>query len=315
MRLLRDVRNLLGNYLLKSGIYHYYRGEYKRAVGYLGRMLEPQEGADGVDTQMARYYLTQTCIASAEQHEEAGRPEAAVREYRQALVHSPGYADLHHRIGRLLQQMGRPSEAADSYRAALAINGDFLDARLSLAFALLGMGNSAEALKEFQGTRDLAQRAVEEPFVRGREALIAGQHEEAEECMREAFLRRPHQFTHFFRLGLQALQRERYEEAVEALRSACDSQCGFPDAHNTFGVALAESGQPAAAVAQFRRALRCNPDYVVARLNLAHTLLGLGHALEAEQEVRAVLRAEPQNAAGRALLQALEGRRRLVAGR
>jgi tetratricopeptide (TPR) repeat protein len=315
MRLLRDVRNLLGNYLLKSGIYHYYRGEYKRAVAYLERMLEPSEGARGVDAQMARYYLTQTCIASAEEHEEAGRPEAAVRDYRQALAHSPGYADLHHRIGRLLQRLGRAAEAAESYRAALAINGDFLDARLSLAFALLATGSPAEALKEFERSRDLALRAVEEPFVRGREALIAGQHEEAEECMREAFLRRPHQFAHYFRLGLQALQRERYEEAVEDLQRACEAQCGFPDALNTLGVALAESGQAAAAVAQFRRALRCNPDYVVARLNLAHTLLSLGHALEAEQEVRAVLRAEPENAAARALQQALAGRRRVGAGR
>ena len=29
MRLLKEVHNLMGNYHLKSGIYHYYRTEYK----------------------------------------------------------------------------------------------------------------------------------------------------------------------------------------------------------------------------------------------------------------------------------------------
>lgn len=315
MRLLREVRNLLGNYHLKSGIYHYYRGEYKRAVSYLGRALEQDPRPDGVDAQMARYYLTQTRIAAAEEHESERRLDAAASEYRQALAYSPGYADLHHRIGRLLQQQGRLAEAAEAFRAALRINADFLDAQLSLAFALLAMGSSAEALKEFQQARELALRAVEEPFVRGREALIAGQREEAEECMREAFLRRPHQFAHHYGLGLQALQRERYEEAIGELERACESQSGFPDVYNTLGVALCEAGRMAAGVAQFRRALRSNPGYVVARLNLAFALSAGGQSLDAEQEVRAVLRAEPENAAARALLHALESRRRTVVGR
>jgi len=312
MRLLREVRNLLGNYHLKSGIYHYYRGEYKRAVSYLGRALEQDLRPNGVDAQMARYYLTQTRIAAAEEHEAAGRPDAAVSEYRQALGYSSGYADLHHRIGRLLQQQGRMAEAAEAFRSALAINGDFLDAHLWLAFVMLAMGSSAEALVEFQKARELALRAVEEPFVRGREALIAGNRDDAEECMREAFLRRPHQFAHHYRLGLQAMQRERYEEAIEHLQHACDSQSGFPDVHNTLGVALVEAGRVAAGIAQFRRALRCNSDYVVARLNMAFALATSGQSHEAEQEMRAVLRTEPENAAARALLRAIESRRRTL---
>jgi tetratricopeptide (TPR) repeat protein len=315
MRLLREVRNLLGNYHLKSGIYHYYRGEYKRAVAYLGRALEQETRPDGVDVEMARYYLTQTRIAAAEEHEAAGRWAAAEAEYREALQFSPGYADLHHRIGRLLEQQSRPAEALEAFRAALAINNDFLDARLSLAFALLRTGSASEALAEFQSTRELALRAVEEPFVRGREALIAGQVEEAEENMREAFLRRPHQFAHHYRLGLAALQRERYDEAIEELRQACDSQSGFPDVHNTLGVALCEAGQSSAGADEFRRALRCNPGYVVARLNLAYALAERGQTVQAETEVRAVLRHEPENAAARTLLSTLEARRRTVAGR
>ena len=33
MRLLKEIQNLMGNYHLKSGVYHYYRNEYPPAVG------------------------------------------------------------------------------------------------------------------------------------------------------------------------------------------------------------------------------------------------------------------------------------------
>ena len=40
MRLLREVRNLMGSYHVKSGIYHYYRNEFKQAVDNVKPALE-----------------------------------------------------------------------------------------------------------------------------------------------------------------------------------------------------------------------------------------------------------------------------------
>ncbi len=35
MRLLSEVRNYMGNYHVKSGVYHHYRREYSQAVSFL----------------------------------------------------------------------------------------------------------------------------------------------------------------------------------------------------------------------------------------------------------------------------------------
>ena len=39
MRLLKEIRTLMGNYHVKSGIYHYYRNEFKQAVDFFKKAL------------------------------------------------------------------------------------------------------------------------------------------------------------------------------------------------------------------------------------------------------------------------------------
>ena len=58
MRLLKEVRNLIGNYHLKSGIYHYYRNEFKQAVDFFRRALKDEPNLSDSDRRIARYYLT-----------------------------------------------------------------------------------------------------------------------------------------------------------------------------------------------------------------------------------------------------------------
>ncbi len=84
-RLLKSVRNLLGNYQLKSGLYHYYRGEAKQAIEFLTRVVQAPETPE-TDRRMAIYYLAQTHISAAEKSEEQSNLEAAVQGYRDALA-------------------------------------------------------------------------------------------------------------------------------------------------------------------------------------------------------------------------------------
>ena len=52
MRFLKSIRNLLGNYQLKSGIYHYDRGETVQALDYLTRALQASDSTES-DRRMA----------------------------------------------------------------------------------------------------------------------------------------------------------------------------------------------------------------------------------------------------------------------
>src|SRR5215467_11341791 len=101
MRLLKSVRSQLGNYHLKSGIYHFYRNEFKQAIEFFTKALQSPERLDEADLRMVRYYLTQTHITAGELAEEEGELERAIQCYEAALADSSDYPDLYFRIGLL----------------------------------------------------------------------------------------------------------------------------------------------------------------------------------------------------------------------
>jgi len=294
MRLLKSIRNLLGNYQLKSGLYHYYRGESKQAIEFLTRVLQAPETPES-DRRMAVYYLTQTHIAAAEKSEEARNVEAAVEGYREALKLAPDYPDIHFRMGGLYARFDLSLEAIECYRRAVALHRGYLEARVQLAFLLLQTGQKDEAIAEFKAARDLALRAVDEPFRKAEEALARGEGREGEEWMRETFLRRPESFTFHYRRALRALTEGKHEEAAEDFRLASLFNPNFADVHNYIGVAMGELERWNESVAAFRRALEANPEYPFARLNLAFALAEGGHDREAVEELRAILAREPNN--------------------
>ena len=304
MRLLKSIRNLLGNYQLKSGLYHYYRGESKQAIEFLTRVLQAAETPES-DRRMAIYYLTQTYIAAAEKSEDQQNLEAAVQGYRDALALTPDYPDIHFRMGALYARFGLSLEAIECYRRAAALHPGYLEARVQLAFVLLETGQKDEALKECTEARNLAVRAIDEPFKKVQEALARGDGRDAAEWMRETFLRRPESFGFHYRRALRFLTEGQYEKAVEDFRLAGHYNPSFADIHNYIGVALAELERWDESVAAFRRALEANPEYPFARLNLAFALSEGGHDKEAVEELRAILAREPNNEPALAKLQEL----------
>ena len=57
MRLLSEIRSRLGNYHIKSGMFHFYRGEYNQAMEYLEKALASGQLVAS-DESMARSYLS-----------------------------------------------------------------------------------------------------------------------------------------------------------------------------------------------------------------------------------------------------------------
>jgi len=73
-----------------------------------------------------------------------------------------------------------------------------------------------------------------------------------------------------------------YHGAVLLLEEAIAGGCGYADAFNLLGLALALVDRPLEALAAFDRAVAQNPRYVEAHLNRAVLLNGLGRTAEAE---------------------------------
>ena len=85
-------------------------------------------------------------------------------------------------------------------------------------------------------------------------------------------------------LARDYFERGMYAESAREIQEALAIHGDFPDLHHQLGVALSLSGERERAVGSFREALRLNPRYVEARLNLAIVLNDLGRYDEALRE-------------------------------
>ena len=296
MRALKAVRQHLRSYHLKSGVFHFYRGEHRPAADFLTRALN-EEGSSlsPADRRAALYYLVQTRIEAATEHESAGEMERAIEEYRSALEVMPRYPDVHVRLGDALARMHQTNQAIDHYRQALEINPLYVQACVRLGLVYLDDGqfdNAEEAFRQAEEARaDLARRCLEQAAA----ALGEGDPVTARELYQEAFFQDLSSFEQWISAGLDDLRAERWEDAVTKLREAAALRPRFADVHNYLGVALAEQGLLEESVTAFRRSVWINPGYLVAWLNLAFTCNELGRKEETWQALGKVLEREPEN--------------------
>ena len=305
MRLLREVRNLMGSYHVKSGIYHYYRNEFKQAVDFFTKALKDEPALGESDRRAARYYLTQTFIQSAEKQAAAGDLEGAVRDYVRATEVSPEFPDIRYSLGRTYEALGRTDEAIEEYRRAIASNGSYDHARTALAFCLLRAGRDEQAADAFAEVLDLRMRRLHDPYEKGLQRLREGMASEAEEFFREAFLSAPNKFESHYRAAIKALKAESYEKALEDLDEAIALGPKYGDLHNFRGVALCELGRVEEGITAFRRAIALNSDFVFAKLNLAFAHLRVGQFKDAEHVLESVLLQDPTQSVASAKLEEL----------
>lgn len=309
MRLLKEIRNLMGSYHVKSGIYHYYRNEFKQAVDFFRKALKEGPSLSDSERQTALYYLTQTFVNSAARHESKGDLDDAVLDYERAIEVSPDYPDIRFRLGQALETHGRRDDAIEQYHRAIDLNPRYLQARIALAFCLLGADRRDEAADAFEEAVEIRIQKVREPFDRGLERLGQGEIARAGEDFYEALRSTPEQVDRHYRAALDHLKAEEYENAVRELSRAVELNPNFADLHNFRGVALCELDRVDEGISSFRRAVELNAGYLVPRLNLAFALIRAGEYKEAEAELEAVLERDPsQHAASTRLEELRDGR-------
>jgi Tfp pilus assembly protein PilF len=93
--------------------------------------------------------------------------------------------------------------------------------------------------------------------------------------------------------GTAAFEAGEYAEAEGPLRQVVERAPGYANVFNMLGVIASHQGAPEKAVECFRQALRLNPNYSEAQINLAITLAEMGAYEQAASEVGDVQSREP----------------------
>jgi Tfp pilus assembly protein PilF len=292
MRLLNEIRNYMANYHVKSGVYHYFRNEFKQALSFLRKALGDDAGLGDEDRRHARCYLALTLKGLAEQHAGRGELEESLEQLRLAAEASD-FPDIHFLAGQLLERLGRRDEAIEAYRRALAGDAGYLDARVALGRALAESGQVAEAAQAFEKALEIKIERLREPFAAGLERLGLGDRETALRRMHEVFHAAPRLADACLARALELLRCDEHEHALVELDHAIDMAPRYPDVHNLRGIVLCALDRPAEAVSAFRRAAELCPWQVVPRLNAAFAHLRAGQPAEAEAELESILRTRP----------------------
>jgi len=158
------------------------------------------------------------------------------------------------------QSLGRLDHAESHYRKAIAAEPAFAEAHNNLGGILLAAGRHEEAEREFRAA-----------FAGGLPEALAN-------------------------LGSMFLLRGHAEEAADAYANAIAKRPGKAQWHSDLARALSALGRVTEAMECMRRALQLEPTDLAGRVAYGRMLLRNGNERDAEDMLRGVLHADPQNA-------------------
>ncbi len=170
-------------------------------------------------------------------------------------------ADVHHLLGRRLEDQGLLEPAAESFGRAIALDPKFADAHNDLGQVLLRLGRTEAAIAS-------CRRAL---ALRPRFAAALGNLANAERA------------------------RGALASAIAGYRRVIEIEPGLAEAHRNLGSALLEAGESEAAIHSLQRAVALRPEFSAAVAQLARALNSVGRGAEAIPHYERLLAKEPSD--------------------
>ncbi|PIU41976.1 MAG: hypothetical protein COS99_02580 [Candidatus Omnitrophica bacterium CG07_land_8_20_14_0_80_42_15] len=122
--------------------------------------LESKENSRRILLEIAREEFSKAIMINAtftsiltpleSEAKDIGLYNTLIRIYKSILDEHPTYADFHHKLGQVYDNLHMQEEAIAEFAKASEINPDYLHARISLAFSYKEMGHIDKAIEEFQ---------------------------------------------------------------------------------------------------------------------------------------------------------------------
>lgn len=190
---LEEVDDDLFDVNLALGNYYRDTGELEKSAAVLSRSVDQVPGSADARIALAQLYARQAYLSESEL--DRVRAEEAFLE---AMSVEPDYWYSYHEYGNYLTQVSRLDEALEQFKIALAIEPGSAGTLTNYGNTLYRLGRSAEA---------------EQAWIQA--LTLSGSDRWAHEA-----------------LGVMYHYQQRYDEAVEHMRAACDI---FPDDHRLWG--------------------------------------------------------------------------------
>jgi tetratricopeptide (TPR) repeat protein len=226
-------------------------------------------------------------------YDQQGRYDEALNAYQEALKSEGRLAEVHHAIGAIYTKQGKLEQAEVQLKEALRINPQLFDGFISLGIVYDQQGLEKKAIEANEQALQLNPQAYQ---AYGNLAVVSikkREYAKAEELLHKALAIKPEYPEGYNNLAVLYLEQGDLKKAIAAAEQALRYKPDYPEALTNLGILYDKQGQPERSVEYHQRALAANPAYWEAHNNLALTFLRLRRYDEAEKELIAVLRAQP----------------------
>ena len=278
----REPRNVQAITLL--GTLHAQRGDYKKAIGMLGRSL----AIDG------RQPFALNSLGNA--LNAVKRYRDAVAAYDKAIALKPDHVAAHSNRGNALRALGSHQDALDSCDTALSLDPSYAEAHCYRGDALQALERDEEALESYGRATDLRPNFVQAHF---NKALLYQQlknPERAVESYDRVIAIAPEWADAHNNRGNALVELGRYEDAIGSYEAAIKLRPSYAQAYNNCGNVLAVLQRPREALAKYNQAIHYKPDYTEAHQNCGNTLRALRDFEGAVRSYGKVLALRPDDA-------------------
>jgi len=225
---------------------------------------------------------------------ETGQFEEAIAQFKKSLEIYPYSAMTYNNLGFALASRGQLDQAILQFEKALELDPRFAKAHNNLGNALASRGQLDQAILHFEKAVETDPGLAEAHSNLGNALASRGQLDQAILHFEKAVEIYPYSAMTYNNLGFALASRGQLDQAILQFEKAVEINPGSAEAHNNLGNALASRGQLDQAILQFEKAVEINPGSAEAHCNLG-TMLYYSHARvqEALAQWREALRLDP----------------------
>jgi len=261
-----------------------------------------RECHDPTVQKLARAYLAESYAKLGYRRINQGDWERAYTYFTMATDYAPQYADWWFQAGYAAYRQGQYENALRALQQATQVNPSFARARF-----LTGLTQYACGERE-RGLTTLQQWAVQlgvtpETFAEAINLHRESRFAQAQQVFEQMLQGAQDNYAEYIRWGDEAYQRGDLQTAEACFRHVLNARPNYADVRNRLGVVLTAQGRDEEAIDQFIAAIRINPRYVEAHINLAIAYYELGYTEQAKAHYQQVLEYDPENRVAREALQ------------
>ncbi len=207
---------------------------------------------------------------------QAGRLDAAIPCYREALKSHPDNHGILSNLGVCLQTTGQMAEAIECYEKALAVKPDALDTLVNLGHAMTETGAYDQAQNCFQRVLEIKPDDIHGLLNLAHNLFKQGRLEDSADIYRKLLAVDPNNLEAYDNICVVLNKQGRLDELVEHCHAAIAIDPNHAEAYFLLGNALVDQGKLSDAAPMYEKALRLKPDHLQALHGLGFANLGLG---------------------------------------